>query len=206
MITPFLPSDPGAPVAPALYDIVDSPVGRLLLTGDEQALTGLYMLDAGSHSATVQPGWTRRPGGFGVAAAQLGEYFAGSRKEFDLPLAPRGTPFQLSVWEELARIPFGVTMSYGEVAAHSKSLQRQGGQARQQAEPDLDHPAVSPGDRCGRLADRLRLGPGPEGVAAPPRGRARRVGCRGRQGRLRGRAAHALVSGRRQPGSSGRAA
>jgi len=117
MITPFLPSDPGAPVAPALYDIVDSPVGRLLLTGDEQALTGLYMLDAGSHSATVQPGWTRRPGGFGVAAAQLDEYFAGSRKEFDLPLAPRGTPFQLSVWEELARIPFGVTMSYGEVAA-----------------------------------------------------------------------------------------
>jgi methylated-DNA-[protein]-cysteine S-methyltransferase len=117
MITPFLPSDPGAPAAPALYDIVDSPVGRLLLTGDEQALTGLYMLDAGSHSATVQPGWTRRPGGFGVAAAQLDEYFAGSRKEFDLPLAPRGTPFQLSVWEELARIPFGVTMSYGEVAA-----------------------------------------------------------------------------------------
>ena len=95
MITPFLPSDPGAPAAPALYDIVDSPVGRLLLTGDEQALTGLYMLDAGSHSATVQPGWTRRPGGFGVAAAQLDEYFAGSRKEFDLPLAPRGTPFQL---------------------------------------------------------------------------------------------------------------
>jgi hypothetical protein len=62
MITPFLPSDPGAPAAPTSYDIVDSPVGRLLLTGDEQALTGLYMLDAGSHSATVQPGSTRRPG------------------------------------------------------------------------------------------------------------------------------------------------
>ena len=120
MITPFLPSDPAAP---ALYDIVDSPVGRLLLTGDEQALTGLYMLDAGSHSATVQPAFTRRPGGFGVAAAQLDEYFAGSRKEFDLPLAPRGTPFQLAVWEELARIPYGVTMSYGEVAlALGKSL------------------------------------------------------------------------------------
>jgi methylated-DNA-[protein]-cysteine S-methyltransferase len=120
MITPFLPSDPGAPT---LYDIVDSPVGRLLLTGDEQALTGLYMLDAGSHSATVQPGWIHRPGGFGVAAAQLAEYFAGTRKEFDLPLAPRGTPFQLAVWEELARIPFGVTMSYGDVAtALGKSL------------------------------------------------------------------------------------
>ena len=116
MITPFLPSDPGAPAAPALYDIVDSPVGRLLLTGDEQALTGLYMLDAGSHSATVQPGWTRRPGGFGVAAAQLDEYFAGSRKEFDLPLAPRGTPFQLNVWRALQAIPYGETISYGELA------------------------------------------------------------------------------------------
>jgi methylated-DNA-[protein]-cysteine S-methyltransferase len=114
MITPFLPSDPAAP---ALYDIVDSPVGRLLLTGDEQALTGLYMLDAGSHSGTVQPGWIRRPGGFDATAAQLAEYFAGSRTEFDLPLAPRGTPFQLAVWGELARIPYGVTMSYGEMAA-----------------------------------------------------------------------------------------
>lgn len=114
MLTPFLPPDPAAPV---LYDIVDSPVGRLLLTGDEQALTGLYLLDAGSHSATVQPGWIHRPGGFGVAAAQLGEYFAGSRREFDLPLAPRGTPFQLAVWQELALIPYGTTVSYGDVAA-----------------------------------------------------------------------------------------
>jgi methylated-DNA-[protein]-cysteine S-methyltransferase len=48
---------------------------------------------------------------------QLLEYLAGDRRTFDLPLAPRGTPFQLSVWEELARIPYGVTMSYGEVAA-----------------------------------------------------------------------------------------
>jgi methylated-DNA-[protein]-cysteine S-methyltransferase len=114
MLTPFLPSTPGEPT---LYDIVDSPVGRLLLTGDERALTGLYLLDAGSHSAVVQPGWTRRPGGFGAAAAQLGEYFAGSRTEFDLPLAPHGTPFRLAVWEELARIPYGTTVSYGDVAA-----------------------------------------------------------------------------------------
>jgi methylated-DNA-[protein]-cysteine S-methyltransferase len=119
MITPFLPSQPPDPAA---YDIVDSPVGRLLLTGalladDAQALTGLYMLDAGSHSASVQPGLVRRPGGFGAVAAQLREYFAGERTEFDLPLAPRGTPFQLAVWAELARIPYGKTVSYGEVAA-----------------------------------------------------------------------------------------
>jgi methylated-DNA-[protein]-cysteine S-methyltransferase len=118
MITsPFLPPAPGAPGAPVLYDIVDSPVGRLLLTGDERALTGLYLLDAGSHSASVRPGWIRRAGGFDAAASQLAEYFAGSRTDFSLPLAPRGTPFQLAVWEELTRIPYGTTVSYGGVAA-----------------------------------------------------------------------------------------
>ncbi len=47
---------------------------------------------------------------------QLEEYFAGRRQEFDLPLAPRGTPFELSVWEELRRIPFGETRSYADIA------------------------------------------------------------------------------------------
>ena len=96
MIIPFLPFQPADPV---YYDIVDSPVGRILLTGDERALTGLYLLDAGEHSASVDPGWIRRPAGFGTASAQLGDYFAGERTEFDLPLAPRGTRFQLAVWE-----------------------------------------------------------------------------------------------------------
>jgi methylated-DNA-[protein]-cysteine S-methyltransferase len=120
MITPFLPSDPAVPTG---YDIVDSPVGRLLLTGDDRALTGLYLMDAGGHSATVDPAWVHREDGFPLAAAQLDEYFAGERTEFDLPLAPRGTPFQLAVWRELARIPFGKTVSYGDVAlALGKSL------------------------------------------------------------------------------------
>jgi methylated-DNA-[protein]-cysteine S-methyltransferase len=114
MITSFLPAARGGSTE---YDIVDSPVGRLLLTGDEHALSGLFMLDAGSHSASVEPGWTRREGLFAEAAAQLKSYFAGERTEFDLPLAPRGTPFQLAVWEQLARIPYGRTVSYGDVAA-----------------------------------------------------------------------------------------
>ena len=114
MITPFLPVDPAAPT---MYDIVGSPVGRLLLTGDQRALTGLYLLDAGEHSASVQPGWTRLEGGFAEAAAQLAGYFAGERTEFDLRLAPCGTRFQLAVWEELTRIPYGKTVSYGHVAA-----------------------------------------------------------------------------------------
>jgi methylated-DNA-[protein]-cysteine S-methyltransferase len=47
---------------------------------------------------------------------QLNDYFAGRRREFDLPLAPKGTPFQLSVWRELERIPYGTTISYAELA------------------------------------------------------------------------------------------
>jgi methylated-DNA-[protein]-cysteine S-methyltransferase len=107
---------PADPAAPAWYDIVDSPVGRILLTGDERALSGLYLLDAGERSASVRPEWTRREGLFPAACDQLAEYFAASRREFGLPLAPRGTPFQLAVWAELTRIPYGVTVSYGDIA------------------------------------------------------------------------------------------
>jgi methylated-DNA-[protein]-cysteine S-methyltransferase len=114
MTSPFMPLEPNQRT---WYDIVDSPVGRLLLAGDEQALSGLFMMDTGGHSMTPSPEWTRRPGAFGAAADQLAEYFGGSRTEFDLPLAPRGTPFQLAVWAELTRIPYGVTASYGAVAA-----------------------------------------------------------------------------------------
>ncbi len=51
-----------------------------------------------------------------AAEAQLREYFAGARTRFALPLAPQGTPFQLGVWQELARIPYGATISYAELA------------------------------------------------------------------------------------------
>jgi methylated-DNA-[protein]-cysteine S-methyltransferase len=120
MTSPFLPADPAAPT---WYDIVDSPVGRIMLSGDERALSGLHLLDAGEHSASVRPGWRRRAGGFTAAAEQLAEYFAGERKEFDGPLAPQGTPFQLAVWAELRKIPYGTTVSYGAVAlALGKSL------------------------------------------------------------------------------------
>jgi methylated-DNA-[protein]-cysteine S-methyltransferase len=114
MTSPFLAANPAGPT---WYDTVDSPVGRLLLTGDERALAGLYLLDAGERSASIRPEWTRREGLFPVASEQLAEYFAGARTEFDLPLAPHGTPFQLAVWAELTRIPYGSTVSYGAVAA-----------------------------------------------------------------------------------------
>jgi methylated-DNA-[protein]-cysteine S-methyltransferase len=127
MSTPFVP--PAGPRETIGYDIVDSPIGRLLLTGYERAsdlevLSGLFMLDGGRHTEQqADPEWERRPGGFAEAARQLGEYFGGERTEFDLPLAPQGTEFQLAVWTELTQIPYGKTASYGEVArALGKSL------------------------------------------------------------------------------------
>ena len=102
--------------APRLSHIVSSPIGRLLLTGDGHALTGLWMVDADRHSARVEEGLRVSPEPFGEVAAQLEAYFAGDLKEFTVPLAPSGTPFQLAVWTELTKIPYGSTTSYGDVA------------------------------------------------------------------------------------------
>ncbi len=83
----------------------DSPIGRLLLTSDGAALTGLYMLPSRKSAST--DGWiegtTARP--LRAAARQLNEYFAGIRREFDLPLKPQGTPFQTRVWQALLESP-----------------------------------------------------------------------------------------------------
>ena len=58
-----------------------------------------------------------------AAEAQLGEYFAGARTTFELPLAPRGSDFQVSVWRELARIPYGTTISYAQLAQRVGNMQ-----------------------------------------------------------------------------------
>ncbi len=63
------------------------------------------------------------------AAAQLGEYFAGRRESFDLPLAPVGSPFQHQVWDEMARIPYGRTLTYGELARRIDGVARAVGRA-----------------------------------------------------------------------------
>jgi methylated-DNA-[protein]-cysteine S-methyltransferase len=88
-----------------------TPVGPLMLTTDGSALTGLHF---GEHPV---PG--DRDDAHPVlraAAAQLAEFFAGERKAFDMPLAPTGTEFQMRVWEQLRLIPYGTTISYGELA------------------------------------------------------------------------------------------
>ncbi len=97
------------------YTILESPVGKLFLTSSEEAITELFME---KHKGAPKPidKWRRDDGLFREAADQLRAYFAGELTEFDLPLATAGTPFQQSVWDELRRIPYGVTISYGEMA------------------------------------------------------------------------------------------
>ena len=98
-----------------LHTTIESPVGDLLLIGDEQRLHGLYMQE-GRRPVAVRPDWRSAREPFAAASEQLGEYFGGERTEFDLRLAPVGTRFQEQVWDALRRIPYGRTASYGEIA------------------------------------------------------------------------------------------
>lgn len=126
----------------SVWTVVPSPVGELLLTTDGSALTGLR-LDAtvGTEPGPADTSGTRARSGAApgraagraplrlrpdrredehpvlrAAVRQLVEYFERRRREFDLPLAPSGTAFQLRVWEALRGIPYGTTVSYGEIA------------------------------------------------------------------------------------------
>jgi len=99
------------------YTYYDSPVQPLLLTSDGAALTGLYMVEH-KHGPEVGADWIEQSDAqpFTETKRQLALYFAGQLTEFDLPLAPEGTVFQQKVWQELRHIPYGATLSYGELA------------------------------------------------------------------------------------------
>jgi methylated-DNA-[protein]-cysteine S-methyltransferase len=98
-----------------LYTSIDSPIGELLLVGDGRALHGLAM-QGGRTRVAPRPEWRRADEPFAPARAQLGEYFAGERTAFDLDVHLTGTRFQVQVWEALRDIPYGTTISYGELA------------------------------------------------------------------------------------------
>jgi len=93
-----------------VYTWMESPVGRLLLAADEKGLRKLLF------GGKPEPGWREDPEALSETVRQLRAYFAGELHDFDLPLAPEGTPFQLRVWRELRNIPYGQTISYGELA------------------------------------------------------------------------------------------
>jgi methylated-DNA-[protein]-cysteine S-methyltransferase len=100
---------------PIEYALIESPLGELLALGEDGALCGLHMLE-GRRPVALRSAWRRADDRFGDARAQLEEYFAGERTSFDLELRMDGTDFQRLVWRGLRDIPYGETISYGELA------------------------------------------------------------------------------------------
>jgi len=97
------------------YSRYKAPFGELLLAGDEEGLKYIGFPEGKGH-LDPESDWQNNDKFFSEVRLQLTEYFAGSRKEFDLELAPHGTQFQLEVISALQRIPYGETVSYVELA------------------------------------------------------------------------------------------
>jgi methylated-DNA-[protein]-cysteine S-methyltransferase len=100
---------------------MDSPVGELTLAADGDAVTHVLFAAhrGGTDPSLARVRATTRDDDRAVLRAtvdQLAEYFAGARRDFDLPLAPRGSEFQLAVWGQLRTVPYGATVSYGDIA------------------------------------------------------------------------------------------
>ena len=102
------------------HTVIESPIGPLTIAAAERGVTGIYMVNHSHPPAEATLGERLETAGanpfLAQAAQELGEYFAGTRTAFDVPLDPAGTDFQKRVWAELARIPFGQSRSYGELA------------------------------------------------------------------------------------------
>jgi methylated-DNA-[protein]-cysteine S-methyltransferase len=99
------------------YTRAPSPLGLLLLVGTADALTSIW-LPSGRDRLDPDPEWAESRAPFKEAVRQLDAYFAGRLRQFDLPLATGGTAFQQRVWRALRDIPYGQTVSYGELARH----------------------------------------------------------------------------------------
>lgn len=97
------------------FDDFASPVGRLTVAADAEGLRHI-LFESERHPVRRGSDWRRDAEALRDVREQLLAYFAGARRQFDLPLAPTGTPFQMKVWRTLADIPYGATWSYGELA------------------------------------------------------------------------------------------
>jgi methylated-DNA-[protein]-cysteine S-methyltransferase len=98
------------------YCVMETSIGPLLVAGDREAVRYIKFPRNGT-ARKPEPEWQESSGGaVREAVKQLREYFAGRRTEFDLSVAPEGTAFQRSVWRQLQEIPYGETISYGELA------------------------------------------------------------------------------------------
>ena len=97
------------------FTVMESPLGKILLAGSKRGLTQVSFQD-GENPLFPGDGWRRDDELWATAVCQLAAYFAGELQEFDLPLAPEGTPFQQQVWAYLQTIPYGRTITYGAIA------------------------------------------------------------------------------------------
>jgi len=100
---------------PISYSVLPSPLGPLLLAADDTGLRQILFAN-GKQPAKPEPEWREDAPQLQEPIRQLRAYFAGELETFDLPLAPQGTAFQLKVWKLLCDIPYGETISYGELA------------------------------------------------------------------------------------------
>lgn len=98
------------------YTYAQSPIGRLMLTGNEHALSGLYFSSGNKARTTPDDTWRRHDAYFDQARRELDEYFERRRRCFDVALAPRATPFQSRVLDALRVIPYGEVRSYKQIA------------------------------------------------------------------------------------------
>lgn len=108
------------------YQWYNSPIGKLLITGNQSAIATITFP---IKEAVPAIQWTHSTTQFKEVCKQLDHYFTGSLKRFDLPLSPEGTNFQQSVWDQLLKIPYGQTTSYGIIAkklGNSKAMRAVG--------------------------------------------------------------------------------
>ena len=98
-----------------IYTHLSSPIGPLLLVADDSGLREIRFAKNGQ-PAKPDREWKKDSSAFSATKRQLTDYFGGKLETFDLAVCPQGTDFQQSVWSELCKIPYGDTISYGELA------------------------------------------------------------------------------------------
>ncbi len=97
------------------YCYYQSPIGRLLLIGEQGLLEEIHFPNSADH-AVIEDNWHHDEECFADVLQQLEEYFAGDRRSFKVKMRLKGTDFQRRVWQELRQVPYGETASYGEIA------------------------------------------------------------------------------------------
>src|SRR4051812_29246637 len=104
------------------YAPLDTPLGTLIVAATQEGIVRLAFEDGAREAILselaehVSPDLREAPARLDATRRELDEYFEGTRTQFDLPLAPRGGSFDRAVWARVARIPYGETLSYGQVA------------------------------------------------------------------------------------------